>query len=355
MRRTTILLLCFLSLLPAGAFAQIGGDNTYEFLNLSSAARIAAMGGKLVPVADNDINTVFTNPALLSDSMSQQLTFSGVNYFAGIKYGYAAYAHHYEGIGNFSAAMHYVDYGTFDETDETGLVLGEFGASEYSLNLTYSRPLLDSSLSVGGTLKSIYSSLEDYTSFGMAMDLGGHYLLKNNVTNLSLVLKNIGSQITYYRPDNKEPLPFEIQFGISHRLPKAPFRFSLVLHHLEKFDLTYEDPSKKDELDPITGEPIQEDITFSDKLMRHVIFGTELLISKNFHIRASYNFQRRKELAVDTKMATVGLSWGFSFRISRFNLSYSRATYHLAGGSNHFTVTTNLGELFSKRKPVVKD
>lgn len=344
-----ILLFCLcLVLVAPGASAQIGGDNTYEFLNLSSAARIGAMGGKLVPVADNDVNLVWTNPALLSDSMSRHLTFSGVNYFADIKYGYAAYAHHYEGIGNFSAAIHYVDYGSFDETDVTGQVLGTFGAREYSLNLTYSRPLLDSSLSVGGTFKTIYSSLEDYNSFGLAADLGAHYLLKNNVTNLSLVFRNIGTQLTTYRPGNREPLPFEIQLGISHRLPKAPFRFSLVLHHLEKFDLTYEDPAKKDQVDPITGEPLQEKITFGDKVLRHVIFGTELLISRSFHIRASYNFQRRNELGVSTKLSTVGLSWGFGFRISKFHLSYGRAAYHLAGASNHFSLTTNLGD-FMKR------
>jgi len=349
-RNFAILLILIGLVLPGSSGAQIGGDNTYEFLNLSSSARIASMGGKLVPIVDNDLNLVFTNPALLSDSMSQHLTFSGVNYFAGIKYGYAAYAHSYEGVGNFSAAMHYVDYGSFDETDVTGQVLGSFGAREYSLNLTYSRPLLDSSLSVGATLKTIYSSLEDYTSAGIAVDLGGNYLFSNNVTNVSLVFKNIGRQIKSYRPDNNEPLPFEIQAGISHRLPKAPFRFSLVLHHLEKFDLTYEDPSKSGQLDPITGEPVQEKITFSDKMLRHVIFGTELIISKSFHVRLSYNFQRRKELGIQTKMSTVGLSWGFGFRISKFHLSYGRSTYHLAGASNHFTVTSNLGEFFRKSK-----
>ncbi len=349
MKLKPLLVAAFLMISHGHMFAQIGGDNTYEFLNLSSSARIAAMGGKLVPVADNDLNLVFTNPALLSDSMSKHLTFSGVNYFAGIKYGYAAYAQHYERVGNFSAAMHYVDYGDFDETDVTGQILGQFTAREYSLNLTYSRPLLDSSLSVGATLKTIYSALEEYKSFGLAADIGANYLFKNNVTNLSLVVKNVGRQITYYRPDNNEPLPFEIQMGISHRLPKAPFRFSLVLHHLEKFDLTYEDPAKKDEVDPITGEPLDDKITFGDKVLRHVIFGTELLISKSFHVRASYNFQRRKELGLDTKMSTVGLSWGFGFRISRFHLSYGRATYHLAGASNHFSVTTNLGELFGRK------
>ena len=52
--------------LPVASVAQIGGDNTYEFLNLVPSARISAMGGKMVPVRDNDLNLIFGNPALLN-------------------------------------------------------------------------------------------------------------------------------------------------------------------------------------------------------------------------------------------------------------------------------------------------
>lgn len=331
------------------SMGQIGGDNTYEFLNLSSSARIAAMGGKLVPVKDNDLNLVFCNPALLNPEMDQQLTFSGVSYFADIKYGYAAYARSFEKYGSFAAGMHYVNYGDFTETDNTGQELGSFKAAEYSLNLSWSRPLADSNFTVGATLKTIYSSLESYQSMGMAIDAGANYYFEKALVDVSLVVKNAGRQITYYRPGNNEPLPFEIQLGASKKLEKAPLRLSLVLQHLEKFDLTYKDPSKENETDPITGEVKEEKITFGDKVLRHVVIGGEILLSKNFHIRAGYNFQRRNELGVDTKMSTVGLSWGLGFRISKFHLSYGRATYHLAGASNHFSLSANLGEFFTKK------
>lgn len=336
-------------------FGQIGGDNTYEFLNLSSSARIAAMGGKLVSVKDNDLNLVFANPALLNEEMDKQLTFSGVKYFADIKYGYAAYAANIKKLGMFSGAIHYVNYGDFKETDVSGFVTGEFKASEYSFNISYSRLLYDSALTIGATLKTIYSKLADYSSVGLAADVGLNYYSEKSLTNVSLVAKNIGRQIKYYTSGNNEPLPFEIQLGVSQKLENAPFRFSIVLHHLEKWDLTYTDPALANEIDPITGESKVEKITFGDKALRHVIFGTELLLSKNFHVRASYNFQRRKELGVTDKMGTVGLSWGFGFRISKFHLSYGRSTYHLAGASNHFSLSANLGEFFTKKAPVITD
>lgn len=335
-------------LMSISASAQIGGSSTYQFLNLTSSARLAALGGKMVPVKDDDPNLVFGNPALLNPSMHQHLALSGVKYFADINYGYAGYAHHHKKLGTFSAAMHYVNYGDFDETDVTGQKVGEFKAAEYSLNLAYARPVYDSSLTVGAALKTIYSSLESYSSFGMAVDLGANYYFEKPMLNLSLVAKNIGTQITTYTDNNNEPLPFDIQFGLSKKMAKAPFRLSLVLHHLEKFDITYRDPAKANETDPITGESTEEKITFGDKLLSHVVIGTEVLLSKNFHVRAAYNFQRRREMGIETRMSTVGLSWGFGFRISKFHISYGRATYHLAGASNHFSISTNFSDFIRK-------
>src|SRR5688572_24128223 len=327
------------------ALAQTGGNNTYEFLNLSSSARIAALGGKLVPVKDNDLDLVFTNPALLNSGMNYQATMSGVSYFAKIKYGYAAYAQEFKKVGMMAASMHYVNYGEFTETDVNGQVLGDFKAAEYNLNVSWSKLLYDSAFSIGATFKTIYSSLADYNSFGLAADIGLNYYFEKNLLNLSLVAKNAGRQITYYTDGNNEPLPFEVTFGVSKKLAKAPFRFSFVYQHIEKWDLTYSDPVKASEIDPITGESSEEKIKFfEDRLLPHFILGAELLISKNFHIRAGYNFQRRQELGIEEKMSTVGLSYGFGFAISKFHFSYGRAIYHLAGASNHFTFAVRFGD-----------
>jgi hypothetical protein len=53
-------------------------------------------------------------------------------------------------------------------------------------------------------------------------------------------------------------------------------------------------------------------------------------------------------LGVESRMSTVGLSWGFGFRISKFHISYGRATYHLAGASNHFSISTNFSDFIRK-------
>ena len=66
-------------------FAQIGGDNTFEFLNLNSSARIAALGGNAIATRTDDVTLVSENPSQLMPSMSKQVGLSFVNYFAGIK------------------------------------------------------------------------------------------------------------------------------------------------------------------------------------------------------------------------------------------------------------------------------
>jgi hypothetical protein len=85
---------------------------------------------------------------------------------------------------------------------------------------------------------------------------------------------------------------------------------------------------------------------FSDKMLRHMVFGIEFLPTENFVFGLGYNYRRRQEMKVDTRLSTVGLSWGIGVKVSHFNFHYGRANYHLAGAPNHFSVSTNLENLF---------
>ena len=72
--------------------------------------------------------------------------------------------------------------------------------------------------------------------------------------------------------------------------------------------------------------------------MRHVILGVELIPHKNFYFSAGYNYQRRRELEIDSKVSTVGFSWGFGINTSFLNIEFGRATYHLAGSSTNVSL-----------------
>lgn len=338
-----LLLICIITISGIAAFAQVGGNNTYEFLNLPISARVTALGGNLISVKDNDLNVSLINPSLLTDSMNNNIALSYINYFSDINYGFAAYAKRIKKVGMMSFGIQYLDYGKFIRADEIGNTDGTFGAQEMSFNIAYARSILDSNLTVGATLKTIYSHLESYTSTGSALDFGATYNRPKKNFTVAFVIKNVGKQWKPYTSGNWEKLPFEMQIGISKKPKHVPFRLSVIYENLEKWDLTYVDPSVPT-TDPLTGEPIKQKKykVFGDKLMRHVVIGGEFIITKNFFLRVGYNYQRRKELKIPEKRGMTGFSFGFGFRIYKFHFSYGRAVYHLAGATNNFSISFDI-------------
>jgi hypothetical protein len=201
-------------------------------------------------------------------------------------------------------------------------------------------------------IKPVYSALESYQSFGLLVDIGLTYTSREKLFSAGVVLRNAGFQLKPYHEGHREPMPFEILVGVSHKLRHAPFRFSLVAHNLQKPDLSYSDPSKgSGDFDPITGEAISENKweKLGDNIMRHIIFGIEFTPLEYLYVRAGYNYQRRQELKISSRTALVGFSWGFGVRIYKFHLSYGRASYHLAGASNHFSVSTDISSFYRKQ------
>lgn len=334
--------------------AQTGGNNTFEFLNLPATARGAALGGNHISVLDNDINLSFQNPAVLNPEMKNSVSFNYAPYFADINFGYAVYGFEVKKAGMLSAGMQFINYGNFDRTDETGNKTGTFSAAEYSFNIAWSKKLYEG-IQAGVTLKTVYSKLESYNSTGVMADIGMHYQSPSNHFSAGLVIKNAGMQLSTYTDGNREPLPFEIQAGFSYLMPKAPFRLSMTLSHLEKWNLGFINPDEQGKVDPLTGDTTVLKVTFYEKVSRHLTPAAEILITKNFNLRLAYNFMRRRDLAFDSAKSISGLSFGIGFRVSRFHFSYALASYNAAGSSNHFSISTNLGKFKKTEKPSIEN
>lgn len=331
----------FFSLLASASHAQTGGDNVYEFLNLTHSGLVSSLGGANVSLFTGNLNLAYHNPALLDSGMSNSIAFSYVNYFAGVNYGQALYSRSYKKPGSFAAGLTYLNYGSFIEADPSGIITGTFSASEYALSLIYSR-VIDTLFSVGINIKPVLSHLEKYTSFGLATDIGAGYHSRSGLFSAGFALKNIGLEMTTYAGEKRQKLPFEIQAGVSQRLAHAPFRFSLTLRHLEKYDLTHQYNDTTAANDNVKSSELLEN------LLRHAVIGVELLPHKNFYLSAGYNYQRRREMKIDSKISTVGFSWGFGINTSFINIEFGRATYHLAGSSNHISIVVRPDMLYSR-------
>lgn len=339
-------------LIPVSTLAQIGGRHTYEFLNLTNSARVAGMGGNFLAIKDNDITLSLANPSLISPEMHNNVSLSFINYFTGPNYGNIMYSRNFEKVGTFVGTFQFISYGKFTGADASGNLTGDFSASEYALNIGWGRTL-SPHFSIGANGKLIYSQLETYHSFGIAVDVAGTYNTKDNLFVASLIGRNIGSQLVPYRPGQFESLPFELQIGLSEKLRHIPVIFSQLFTNLQRWDLTYVDPNDpNNQKDPITGETKQKTGAgkFADNLMRHIVLGAEVTIAKVFSIRIGYNYQRRQEMKLYNKAGLAGFSLGFGLRVKMFNLSYTRATFQAGSPNpNYITVGVNLQE-FSKKK-----
>src|SRR5210317_868195 len=86
------------------SFSQIGGDNTYAFLNLTCSPRIAAMGGDFLTIYDNDITLASSNPSIINPEMHNYLGVSLVDYYTDVNYGHAAYSRTFDKVGSFMGA-----------------------------------------------------------------------------------------------------------------------------------------------------------------------------------------------------------------------------------------------------------
>lgn len=330
--------------------AQIGGNSTYDFLKLNTSARVAALGGNQIAVKDNDPFLAIDNPSLLNKEMDSKLALTYVDYLSDINFGFASFTKHFDSVGTFNAAVQYINYGDFTETDIAGNEIGSFKAGEYAYVVGYGYAI-DTNFSIGANLKGIYSALYDYQSFGIAADVGLTYYSDKRKLTLAMVAKNMGRQLSYYTEANtKEDLPFEMQLGVSKRFKRVPLRVGVIFQHLQKWDLNYENPNEvKDESSILSDQPVEEknENQFFENLKRHLIFNAEFLITDNFNVRVGYNYFRRRELRVDEQLGTIGLSWGLGLRISKFHLSYARSAYHQAGSTNTFSISTCLSDFIN--------
>ncbi|HRN40915.1 MAG TPA: type IX secretion system protein PorQ, partial [Vicingus sp.] len=316
--------------------AQIGGNSTYQFLNVPVSSRVGAMGGSAISIRDDDPNLTLNNPSLLTQPMSSSVTLTYLNYFADINYGYVSYIHDFKKWGTFSGGLNYIDYGKFLETDAGGNEFGNFTAGEYAFVLGWGKNI-DSLFSVGANLKPIYSNLYEYRSFGLAMDLAATYYNPKSNFGASILVKNIGTQLTtYVEGAEREPIPFEIQAGVSKKLKYVPIRLSVDLIQLQNWNLAFNDSTFLTNTSTKLSDEEKAErnkTTLLSEVFRHVVVGTEIIPSKSFSVRFGLNIKRRAELGLDDRAGLAGFSWGLGFRIKKFYFSYGSARYHLAGSS----------------------
>lgn len=332
----------FLLLLMASsiAMAQVGGRSTYQFLNLVNNPRQAALGGKIVTNYDYDPTQALFNPASINPAMDNQLSLNYTNYIGDVNYGTAAYAYLWDRRTQvLHAGVTYINYGKFDGYDESGNPTSSFSGGEVALSFGHARNIAFTNFHIGVNAKLISSTLENYSSFGGAIDIGLMYVYEDWDLHITGVARNIGTQFTPY-DTNYEPLPFELIFGISQTLQNIPIRWHFTLENMQQWNVAFSNPSREET--DLEGNTKEENINFIDNSFRHMIVGIELFPESGFNIRLGYNLRRGEELRIEEKRAFAGLSAGFSIKLNKLRLSYSYAKFSTAAASSYFGLNINL-------------
>lgn len=329
----------FLILFSAASFAQIGGKSVYQFLNIVSSPRQAALGGKIITNYDSDVNQVLLNPASVNSEMDKRLAINYANYLGDVSIGSAAYSSTFNQQKQpFFAGVNYVSYGKFDGRDENGNATSSFTANEVAVSVGTSYTIPNSDFNIGFNAKFISSAFETYNSLGGALDFGLIYLNEKNALNCALVTRNIGTQFTTYT-GTRENLPFEIIFGVSKQLQNVPLRWHFTLENLQKWNVSFSNPVNA--TSNFDGTETPEEVSFFNNALRHLVIGAELFPQKKLNVRLGYNFRRGQELNVQDLTSFSGFSVGFGLRLKRVKFDYSYSRYTLASNTSLFGLTIN--------------
>ncbi|MBB77924.1 MAG: hypothetical protein CL844_02850 [Crocinitomicaceae bacterium] len=329
-------------LLPFSVFSQTGGENSFALLNLTYNARSAGLGGNFISVFDKDINMGISNPSLCNTKMNKQISFNSGILSGNINYGALGYGYNIKNIGTLVSYIKYVNYGKLIRTDINGVSDGTFSPFEMIIGTSFGKEL-NPRISIGGSVNFLYSQLEIYNSFGASIDFSGTYHNNDKNMLITILAKNIGYQFDPFVSGNRFPLPLEIQAAVSYKVKYAPFRFTLLGHNLNKWDISYNDPNIQPTIDQLTGDTIPiPKISFFEKLGRHFSYQLEVFVSKNIDLRIGFDYHRRKELALESRPGLSGFSFGLGLNFDKFSLDYGFMIYSRSGFNNLITLSTQL-------------
>ena len=180
--QSTVLWLLLLTLTAPSAASKYAG----EFLSMGVGARALGMGGAFVALA-NDASATYWNPAGLVQLDQPELSIMHAERFAGIvKYDWLCYVHpHQKGFHSGTFGVSLVRLGV-DDIPITALpdessplhpvknrpyVARWASDAEYALYLSYARST-QTPLSYGGNVKVLRKGVDDYTAWGLGVDLG---------------------------------------------------------------------------------------------------------------------------------------------------------------------------------------
>ncbi|MBR1889456.1 MAG: type IX secretion system protein PorQ [Alloprevotella sp.] len=320
----------FLSLLLP-AMAQ-HSNASYDVLKIPTSAHISALGGDNITLIEDNPTVGWTNPALLSAVSDNSLGLDFMTYGHSTQFMGAQYVKAFGVRHTASVQAQMLNYGSLDETDEAGNVIGSVSAKDVVVGLGYSY-ILSERFVGGATLKMTSQSYAGYNSFALGVDLGLNYYDEEKDISASVTLRNCGAQVKSFYDGEMLHLPFMLQMGFSKGLNHLPVRFHVMATDLTRWKSSdYYHPSDVDH------------IKFGRKFLNHFIFGLDVLPAKWMYLSAGYNFRRGYELKSADSSKFAGFTCGAGINVKKIKVGLAYARYHVSTNSFHVSLAYSFGK-----------
>lgn len=321
-------------------FSQVGGEHIYNFLNVPTSARNAALGGKVLTFLD-DVNQPTWNPSTISQELDNQIGVNYVNFLADINYGSVNFAHQIDRhFGTLHGGITFVDYGKMIGADEDGNETGDFKARDIAVSIGYARQIPYQNFYIGANLRWINQTIDTYSSNGVSADLALIYYTDKKPFVITAVVRNIGYQITLF-DEVREKLPLAVELGFSYQLEDLPIKWYVTAENLHRWKIAVSNPS--DNETSLDGSTTTKEPGFIDNLTRHFIVGGEFFPKGKFNLRLGYNFRRAKELRLTEARTFAGFSVGFGMQLGkRMKFNYAYTKYHPVSNTSTFSLQFDL-------------
>ena len=314
MKKHILLLLTILSVTIAGAQES---KEVYSFLRLPVSAHAAALGGDNITFMDDDPTVIFHNPALLNNVSDKSINVNVMTYMEGSKTASASFVRAFKERATWGVSAQYMAYGSIKETTVDNVETGTFSPKDIALAGSFAY-MLGNNFSGGITGRFISSTIANYSSAAVAVDLGVNYFNEAIGLSVSAVAKNLGGQIKAYH-DDFERIPFDLQIGISKQFERAPLVLHATMNRLNNWEQGF---------------------------IKHLAVGADIKIGQTVYLAAGYNFRRSSEMKITENEGSsshgAGISLGAGLQLQRFKLQLAYAKYHVSAYSLLVNATYSL-------------
>lgn len=214
-----IVLIIFAALV--GDIAVAGSDvgrTSADFLQIGQGARAAGLGGAYTALSEGAVSS-YWNPAGLAGMERTEVSLGHFAWFQDITVEQASFALPLDAGPVLAASITYVNYGTIDGYDASGVPTGDLTAYDWVGGLSVGYPVTEN-LSFGLTGKFVNQRLDEYSASTFAGDLAVMYRFDGFAVGGAVT--NIGGKMKF--DTESEDLPAAGRIGFA----AMPFDGALV-------------------------------------------------------------------------------------------------------------------------------